>query len=141
MFSLYILGGIMLEHLIEFIVPNIAHLLELIGVFIVAYSALKAFFKYALRFFIFTDETIKIEFSQALAMALEFKLGAEILKTLVIRTKEELLILASIVILRAALTFIIHWEIESDSKRANHLNELKEKMFHKKENEDSSNDI
>lgn len=131
----------MLEHLIEFIVPNIAHLLELIGVFIVAYSALKAFFKYALRFFIFTDETIKIEFSQALAMALEFKLGAEILKTLVIRTKEELLILASIVILRAALTFIIHWEIESDSKRANHLNELKEKMFHKKENEDSSHDI
>ena len=138
MFSLHILGGIMLEHLIEFIVPNIAHLLELIGVFIVAYSALKAFFKYALRFFIFADETIKIEFSQALAMALEFKLGAEILKTLVIRTKDELLILASIVILRAALTFIIHWEIESDSKRANHFKELKEKMFHKKDSEDSS---
>ncbi len=128
----------MLEHLIEFIVPNIAHILELIGVFIVAYSALKAFFKYALRFFIFSDETIKIEFSQALAMALEFKLGAEILKTLIIRTKDELLILASIVILRAALTLIIHWEIESDSKRAHHFKELKEKMFRKREDEDSS---
>lgn len=127
----------MLEHLIEFIVPNIAHLLELIGVFIVGYSALKAFFKYALRFFIFSDETIKIEFSQALAMALEFKLGAEILKTLIIRTKDELLILASIVILRAALTFIIHWEIESDSKRCNHFKDLKE-IFPKKEKEDSS---
>lgn len=122
----------MLEHLIEFIVPNIAHLLELIGVFIVGYSALKAFFKYALRFFIFTDETIKIEFSQALAMALEFKLGAEILKTLVIRTKDELLILASIVILRAALTLIIHWEIESDSKRANHTKEKKALFLNKK---------
>ena len=128
----------MLEHLIEFIVPNIAHLLELIGVFIVAYSALKAFFKYAIRFFRFAYETIKIEFSQALAMALEFKLGAEILKTLVIRTKEELLILASIVILRAALTLIIHWEIESDSKRAHHFNELKDKVFHKKNNDDTS---
>lgn len=135
MFSLYILGGIMLEHLIEFIVPNIAHVLELIGVFIVGYSALKAFFKYALRLFIFTDETIKIEFSQALAMALEFKLGAEILKTLVIRTKDELLILASIVILRAALTLIIHWEIESDSKRANHTKE-KKALFSLKKEED-----
>jgi len=128
----------MLEHLIEFIVPNIAHVLELIGVFIVAYSALKAFFKYAIRFFKFSDETIKIEFSQALAMALEFKLGAEILKTLVIRTKEELLILASIVVLRAALTLIIHWEIESDSKRCNHFNNLKEKMLPREDKEDSS---
>ncbi|MGD9569280.1 MAG: DUF1622 domain-containing protein [Sedimentibacter sp.] len=127
----------MLEHLIEFIVPNIAHILELIGVFIVGYSAIRAFVKYALRFFIFSDETIKIEFSQSLAMALEFKLGAEILKTLIIRTKDELIILASIVILRAALTFIIHWEIESDSKRAHHSKELLGKIFQKKESEDS----
>ena len=115
----------MLEHLISTLVPNIAHVLELIGVFIIVYSALKAFGRYALRFFNFSDETIKIEFSQALAMALEFKLGAEILKTLVIRTIDELIILASIVILRAALTLIIHWEIESDSKRCNHFKEIK----------------
>lgn len=129
----------MLEHLINIIVPEIAHLLELIGVFIIFYSAMKAFGRYAIRFFKFSDETIKIEFSQALAMALEFKLGAEILKTLVIRTKEELLILASIVILRAALTLIIHWEIESDSKRCNDLAHLKKSnIFKKKSNEDTS---
>ncbi|WP_326909495.1 DUF1622 domain-containing protein [Sedimentibacter sp. MB31-C6] len=116
----------MLEHLISIIVPNLAHMLELIGVFIVMYSAIKTFFRYAFRFFKFSDETVKIEFSQALAMALEFKLGAEILKTLVIRTIDELIILASIVVLRAALTLIIHWEIESDSKRCNHFAELKE---------------
>lgn len=115
----------MLEHLISTLVPNIAHILELIGVFIIVYAALKAFIKYALRYFNFSDETVKIEFSQSLAMALEFKLGAEILKTLVIRTIDELIILASIVILRAALTLIIHWEIESDSKRANHFKEMK----------------
>ncbi len=106
-----------MEHLINLIVPNIAHLLELIGVFIILYSALKAFIKFGLRHFNFGDENIKIELSQALAMALEFKLGAEILKTLIIRTIDELIILASIVILRAALTFIIHWEITTDSKR------------------------
>jgi len=110
-------GEDILEHLINLIVPNIAHLLELIGVFIILYSALKAFIKFGLRHFNFGDENIKIELSQALAMALEFKLGAEILKTLIIRTIDELIILASIVILRAALTFIIHWEITTDSKR------------------------
>ncbi|MDW5299917.1 MAG: DUF1622 domain-containing protein [Sedimentibacter sp.] len=123
----------MLEHLISVIVPNIAHILELIGVFIIVYSAFKAFVRYALRFFTFSDETIKIEFSQALAVALEFKLGAEILKTLVIRTINELIILASIVILRAALTLIIHWEIESDSKRANHFTKIEQaQKKHKK---------
>ncbi|NYB75668.1 DUF1622 domain-containing protein [Sedimentibacter hydroxybenzoicus DSM 7310] len=129
----------MLEHLISIIVPNIAHILELIGVFIVIYSALKTFGRYAIRFFNFSDETIKIEFSQALAMALEFKLGAEILKTLVIRTIDELIILASIVVLRAALTLIIHWEIESDSKRCNHFLDLKK--FNKKNEEESSHEV
>lgn len=128
----------MLEHLINTLVPNIAHVLELIGVFIVIYSAIKSFGRYAIRFFNFSDETIKIEFSQALAMALEFKLGAEILKTLVIRTIDELIILASIVVLRAALTLIIHWEIESDSKRS-HLSHLKREgksgLFRKKDEE------
>lgn len=108
----------MLENLISLMVPNIAHLLELIGVFIILYSAVKAFIKYGSRHFNFGDEKIKIELSQALAMALEFKLGAEILKTLVIRTIDELIILASIVVLRAALTFIIHWEIETSKKDA-----------------------
>ncbi|MEL7647117.1 MAG: DUF1622 domain-containing protein [Sedimentibacter sp.] len=115
----------MLEHLISILAPNIAHVLELIGLFIIIYSALRAFVKYLLRYFNFSDETVKIEFSQSLAMALEFKLGAEILKTLIIRTIDELIILASIVILRAALTLIIHWEIESDSKRATHFKEMK----------------
>jgi len=132
----------MLEHLIAIIVPNIAHVLELIGIFIVIYSALKTFGRYAIRFFNFTDETIKIEFSQALAMALEFKLGAEILKTLVIRTIDELIILASIVILRAALTLIIHWEIESDSKRVNDFSKIKQahKIYKKIEEEQETDE-
>ncbi|NLY72606.1 MAG: DUF1622 domain-containing protein [Tissierellia bacterium] len=105
-----------MEHLIHTFVPIIANLLEIMGVFIVLFSSTKAFYKYARKLFQFTDENIKIEFSRALAVALEFKLGAEILKTLVIQTLDELIILGSIVLLRAALTFIIHWEIVSDSK-------------------------
>lgn len=104
-----------LEHLLDIAVPIIIHLLESMGVFIIFFSAIKAFFQYACRIFDFSDESIKINFARALALGLEFKMGAEILKTLLIRTIDEILILASIVIIRIILTFVIHWEIKSET--------------------------
>lgn len=102
---------------LEIVSSQITHalifLMEAMGVFIIAFGAVKAFGKYAIRLFDFSDDSIKLEFAKALALGLEFKLGAEILKTLMIRTLDELVILGSIVILRIALTFVIHWEINS----------------------------
>ncbi len=105
-----------LEHLGSQIVPVIIHTMEAMGVFIISFGALKAFGKYAMRLFDFSNDSIKLEFAKALALGLEFKLGAEILKTLMIRTLDELIILASIVILRVVLTFVIHWEIKSGTE-------------------------
>ena len=95
------------------IITALIYLMEGMGVFIIAFGAIKAFGKYARKRFDFSDDSIKLEFAKALALGLEFKLGAEILKTLMIRTLDELVILGSIVILRVALTFVIHWEISS----------------------------
>ncbi len=106
-----------IEDVLIAIVPYIIHLMESMGVFVIVYSAIKAFLQYARNLFDFSDDSIKIELAKGLALALEFKLGAEILKTLTIRTLDEMLILASIVVLRVILTFVIHWEIESDTKR------------------------
>lgn len=105
-----------LETILVTSVPIIIHLMEAMGVFIIIFSAVKAFAQYALRLFNFSDDSIKVEMARALALALEFKLGAEILKTLMIRTIDEMIILASIVILRVILTFVIHWEISSETK-------------------------
>lgn len=102
-----------LESISSQIVPIIVYIMEGMGVFIITFGAIKAFGKYAMKFFDFSDDSIKLEFAKALALGLEFKLGAEILKTLMIRTIDELVILGSIVILRVALTFVIHWEISS----------------------------
>jgi len=41
-------------------------------------------------------------------------LAAEILKTVIVRNFDEMYILAAIILLRAILTFVIHWEIKSD---------------------------
>ena len=106
-----------LDSIASHVVPIIVHVMEAMGVFVITFGAIKAFTKYALEFFDFSNDSIKLEFARALALGLEFKLGGEILKTLMIRTIDELVILGSVVILRVALTFVIHWEISSSSKK------------------------
>lgn len=119
----------MLEILSSQVLQIIVHVLEAMGVFIIAFGAFKAFGKYALRLFDFSNDNIKLEFAKALALGLEFKLGAEILKTLMIRTVDELIILGSIVLLRVVLTFVIHWEIKSGTENYNSSLDCKEKKL------------
>ena len=51
---------------------------------------------------------MKITLAQGLAVGLEFKLCSEILKTVIVREWKEILTVAGIIGLRAALTFLIH---------------------------------
>ena len=55
-----------------------------------------------------------LDLAQGIALALEFKLGSEVLRTVVVRSTSELLIAGAIVLLRAAMTFLIHWEIKNE---------------------------
>ena len=105
----------MLEHFLEGFIPVVIHLLEAMGVIIILIGGLKAFYKYGLNLIRRTNYQIKIQFAQSLTLALEFKLGAEILKTVVVRTMDEMYILAAIILLRAILAFVIHWEIKNES--------------------------
>ena len=54
---------------------------------------------------------------QKMAMGLEFKMGSEILRTVVVREWKEIGLVAGIIALRAALTFLIHWEIKQEELR------------------------
>ncbi len=51
-----------------------------------------------------------------MTLSLEFKLAAEIIKTVVIRTIDEFIILASVAILRVVLSFVLHWELKTGAK-------------------------
>lgn len=55
-------------------------------------------------------------------MGLEFKMGSEILRTVVVREWKEIGIVAGIIALRAALTFLLHWEIKEEEKAADMRN-------------------
>lgn len=63
-----------------------------------------------------TPPDTKIYLAKGLAMGLEFKMGSEILRTVVVREWKEIGIVAGIIALRAALTFLIHWEIKEEEK-------------------------
>ena len=89
-------------------------LLELMGVFIVAVGALSSFYKYVRSGFHSENTELKLGFAETLALALEFKMGGEILKTVITREIDEMYVLAAIIVLRAILTFVIHWEIKFD---------------------------
>lgn len=107
-----------LEELIQNLIPIVIHLLEAMGTFVIIFSATKAFFIYVKGTFkgdSSVNTSIKINLANGLALALEFKLGSEILKTVIIRSLEEMYILAAIIGLRALLTFVIHWEIKSET--------------------------
>ncbi len=104
----------MLEHFITIILPPIISLCELIGIFVVTVSAAQAFIQYLKGLFLKTHTNFKFELAQGLASGLEFKMAAEILKTVLVRDLEELLILGAVILLRALLTFLIHIEMKTD---------------------------
>lgn len=85
--------------------------LELMGVIIIAASGLRGFYNYIKH----SPDTKRI-LAKGLAMALEFKLGSEILRTVIVREWEEIATVAGIIVLRAALAFLIHWEIKEEEK-------------------------
>ena len=85
---------------------------EVIGITILILTAVKCFIKYFRN-----DEHVRLELAQGIALALEFKLGGEVLRTVIVREWTELLILGAIIALRGALTLLIHWEISVEEKR------------------------
>lgn len=84
-------------------------LLEFIGVGVIVVAALQGILNYIRR-----DPLTRLKLAKGMAMGLEFKLGSEILRTVVVRQMSEIMIVGAIIVLRAALTFLIHWEIKNE---------------------------
>ncbi len=107
----------MIEHFIELTVPHITSFLELVGIIIVTIGALKVIYELIKSKFDVNNSKIQMDFAKALAFSLEFKLASELLKTVIIRTWNEVLILSAVVILRVIMTLIIQWEIKNEEKK------------------------
>lgn len=102
-------------HLLEEIVRYSAeigiHLLELFGILVLLITAVKGLVGYFKK-----DPHIRLKLAQGIALALEFKLGGEVLRTVLVRDWTELAILGAVIALRAALTVLLHWEIKNEEQ-------------------------
>ena len=87
-------------------------LMEFFGVCVLVYTALRCFWHWVRR----SQVNIRLDLAQGIALALEFKMGGEVLRTVVVREWAELGILGAIIVLRGLLTFLIHWEIKNERK-------------------------
>lgn len=91
-------------------VTNIAILLfEFVGVLVIA-----GYGVYGIICLFKHDTELRLKLAKGLATGLEFKLGSEILRTVLVRDLSEIAIVGAIILLRAALAFLIHWEIKNE---------------------------
>lgn len=86
-------------------------LFEFVGVSVIIVTGVKGTIQYIKK-----DPKTGLNLAKGMAMGLEFKLGSEILRTVIVREWSEILLVAGIILLRAALTFLIQWEISREEK-------------------------
>lgn len=103
---------------VEVIIIRIAIIIcDLVGVIVLMATVVKSLINY-----IHKDRHVKLMLAQGIALALEFKLAGEVLRTVTVRDWNELVILATIIVLRAMITLLIHFEIKSE--RAEQLEKI-----------------
>ena len=100
-----------LHHFIELILPYMISFLEIIGIFVVFWSGIHGFWQYFQNTFMKKKFDLQTNLAKGLAMGLEFKMAAEILRTVLIQSLDELYMLGAVILLRALLSLLIHYEI------------------------------
>ena len=101
--------------LLETIVHYAAELgivfLELTGIVVLIVTGVKCICEYVKH-----DKHIKIDLAHGIALALEFKLGGEVLHTVLAHDLNDLIMVAAVMALRAAITILLHWEVTNEEK-------------------------
>ena len=89
---------------------------EFIGVSIILTGSIRALIILFKNDNNYSHREVKIVLGEALALGLEFKMGAEIVHTLVVSNLNDIVMLAFVVVLRIVLSIVIHWEVKQAIK-------------------------
>ena len=102
------------DAVLRFVAEFTVHTLELIGISIIILGSVKAIVQAIAHIRKKDSKSVIVTLGRSLALALEFKMGAEIVNTVIIRDIRELAVLAIVIALRAILALLIHWEIKNE---------------------------
>lgn len=111
-----------IKTIFDYIVEYAILAIEFVGVCVLLFAVIRA-----VAGIIRKEDMVRLKLAEGIALSLEFKMGGELLRTVVVREWNELLILGSVILLRAALTFLIQWEIRNEKKSASLMNDEKKK--------------
>lgn len=84
-------------------------LFEFIGVIILVLTGLVGGYNYIKK-----SPYTRLKLAKGMALGLEFKMGGEILRTVGVSRWQDIAMVGGIILLRAALSFLIHWEIKNE---------------------------
>lgn len=104
----------MLEELLNKYLPIFINILEIMGIIVILVGSFIAFYHYILSLIKPNNYSIKSKFASTLATGLEFKLAAEILKTVLIKSIDELWIIAAVSLLRGFMALLIYFEMKNE---------------------------
>ena len=104
-----------MEEFVKMITLYLARLVEIGAALIIGIASVKALFRYVVVIFQtdkqFPKNEIRLSLGRSLALALEFLLGADILKTAVAPTWNDIGQLAAIAVLRTGLNYFLDREL------------------------------
>ena len=103
-----------MEGFLETAVPLISGLAEIIGLFIIVPSLVKAPYHYVRATFFRDRDDFHHEMSPGLTPALEFLMSAEIAKTFLLQNLEAVIPLAATFARRALMSLLLHVEMRAD---------------------------
>ncbi|MFC2161177.1 DUF1622 domain-containing protein [Acidobacteriota bacterium] len=107
--------------IVKIIIENVSYLLEGIAAILILIGAFQAVFIYLKRAVIGKSDLKEItagrlKLGQSLSIGLGFLIGADILKSAISPGWEEIGKLAAIVVIRAAVNFLLTWEMRQMEK-------------------------
>ena len=105
-----------LEDVVKYTAEIGIRLVELAGIMVLLITAVQGIIQYFRH-----DSSVRLKLAECIALALEFKLGGEVLRTVLARDWNELAILGAVILLRGALTVLLHWEIKNEKREHEHV--------------------
>ena len=110
------MGQNFLGDIIKVVLPYVISALEIMGIAVVAYSGVHAFWEFIQNTFFHKKLNLQYHIATGLATGLEFKVAAEILKTVLVHDLSELVVLGAVILLRAILSVLIHFEMKHNKE-------------------------
>jgi uncharacterized membrane protein len=109
------------EALVRAVAPWLVHLAEAISVLVILFGVVRAFVSFvrdAIRGPLSAgpDTSIRLGLGRALALALEFLLAADILETAIAPSRDALIQLAVVAVIRTGLNYFLGKELEQEEQ-------------------------